>query len=87
MTVPVILFQFVISSDGAVGLCVEHSFADGVCLSKLTADFLTRFKEWKTCYQEEADPVNSIPLPVQLEWSISAESQNSITEASVAIDR
>lgn len=37
--------QFVISSDGVVGLCYEHSPAEGIAVLNLIDDFLGKLKQ------------------------------------------
>ncbi|ODM91341.1 Choline O-acetyltransferase, partial [Orchesella cincta] len=85
--------QFVISSDGAIGLCYEHSSAEGIGVLNLIDEFLGKIQESSSSNNEteagaEGDKgPEPIPQPIKLEWNISTEARNAIREACIEIDR
>lgn len=94
--------QFVISSDGVIGICYEHSPAEGIAVLNLIDDFFGKLKEGGNEENSgtEAAAVAAegaagegdkgpepIPQPIKLEWNVSTESKNAVREACVEIDR
>ncbi|CAG7785167.1 unnamed protein product [Allacma fusca] len=80
--------QFIVSSDGAIGICYEHSPAEGIAVLNLIDEFFTKLKaQEEQGYLENEGEKWSIPPPIKLEWEISLDTKNAITEASMAIDQ
>lgn len=84
-----------------VGLCYEHSPAEGIGVLNLIDDFLGKLKnevdstnpsneettQGETIGTELDKGPEPIPQPIKLEWSVSTDSKNAIREACVEIDR
>jgi len=81
----------VVSSDGVVGLCYEHSQAEGIGILNIVDDFMSSLKKADESETEEspAESVNAedIPNPIRLEWTIAPDTKNAVREASMEIDR
>ncbi|CAF4818470.1 unnamed protein product [Pieris macdunnoughi] len=75
--------QLIISSDGTVGMCYEHSPAEGVAVVRLAERALER--------AEVADrpkpPPTLFPAPERLQWKLTPELNNTIEKAARDFDR
>jgi hypothetical protein len=88
------IFQIIVSSDGAVGICYEHSPAEAIGILNLFDEFfkntLQNNGEAKVEAEGEAEvqPLQQpVAPPIRLEWVISPESKRCIENASATIDR
>ncbi|CAH3932355.1 unnamed protein product [Pieris brassicae] len=75
--------QLIISSDGTVGMCYEHSPAEGVAVVRLAERALER--------AEVADrpkpPPTLLPAPERLQWKLTPELNSTIEKAALDFDR
>ncbi len=81
--------QFVISSDGAVGLCYEHSSAEGIGVLNIVDDFFAKLSksEESNSNGDVADAsAPEIPLPIKLEWNLAPDTKLAVKEACIEID-
>ncbi|XP_050294303.1 choline O-acetyltransferase, partial [Anthonomus grandis grandis] len=76
--------QLIISTDGACGLCYEHSMAEGVAVVQLIENF------WKHAESlpeiSEVPSASHLPPPEKLEWVLEATDIKRIEDATELID-
>lgn len=73
--------QFIISGDGACGLCYEHSEAEGLPVIGLCEDLLKRIDELPASSEVPAT-ADYLPPPERLEWVLETQDLKNIEEAS-----
>ncbi|XP_021967547.1 choline O-acetyltransferase isoform X1 [Folsomia candida] len=83
--------QFVISSDGVVGLCYEHSSAEGIGVLNLVDEFYGNIgtSEKHNANGDVVDSENKpidIPAPIKLEWTTPPDTKSAVREACTEID-
>lgn len=76
-------FQLIISSDGTVGMCYEHSAAEGVAVIRLAERALARAE----VADRPAPPPALLPAPQVMKWSITGDLQRTIEQAARDLDR
>ncbi|CAK1543739.1 unnamed protein product [Leptosia nina] len=75
--------QLIISSDGTVGMCYEHSPAEGVAVVRLAERALARAE----VADKPKPPPTLLPAPERLHWNLTPELQHTIEKATVDFDR
>ena len=79
------------SSDGAVGICYEHSPAEAIGILNLFDEFFSSsqngIEAGKEDVEGEADLKQPVAPPIRLEWVISPEMKRCISDAAVTIDK
>ncbi|KAL0881297.1 hypothetical protein ABMA27_001180 [Loxostege sticticalis] len=75
--------QLIISSDGTLGMCYEHSAAEGVAVVRLAERALARAE----VADRPAPPPALLPAPVAMRWNIVPEVQRTIETAARDLDR
>ncbi|XP_028159929.1 choline O-acetyltransferase-like, partial [Ostrinia furnacalis] len=75
--------QLIISSDGMVGMCYEHSAAEGVAVVRLAERALARAE----VADRPAPPPALLPAPVAMRWNITPDVQRTIETAARDLDR
>ncbi|CAB3226853.1 unnamed protein product [Arctia plantaginis] len=75
--------QLIISSDGTVGMCYEHSSAEGVAVVRLAERALARAE----VADRPAPPPALLPAPQAMKWNIVPEVQRTIEHAARELDR
>lgn len=76
-------FQLIISSDGTVGMCYEHSPAEGVAVVRLAERALARAE----VSDRPAPPPVLLPAPQPMKWNLSTDLQRTIEHAARDFDR
>uniref|UniRef100_A0A2A4J498 Choline O-acetyltransferase n=1 Tax=Heliothis virescens TaxID=7102 RepID=A0A2A4J498_HELVI len=75
--------QLIISSDGTVGMCYEHSAAEGVAVVRLAERALARAE----VADRPAPPPALLPAPQAMKWNITNDVQRTIETAARDLDR
>ncbi|XP_062525211.1 choline O-acetyltransferase [Bombyx mori] len=75
--------QLIISSDGTVGMCYEHSAAEGVAVIRLAERALARAE----VADRPAPPPALLPAPQSMRWKITPDVHRSIDQAARELDR
>ncbi|XP_045496885.1 choline O-acetyltransferase-like [Colias croceus] len=75
--------QLIISSDGTVGMCYEHSPAEGVAVVRLAERALAR----AAVSPRPAPPPALLPAPARLAWNLTPEINKCIDKAARDLDR
>ncbi|CAB3235091.1 unnamed protein product [Arctia plantaginis] len=75
--------QLIISSDGTVGMCYEHSSAEGVAVVRLAERALARAE----VADRPAPPPALLPAPQAMKWNIVPDVQRTIEHAARELDR
>ncbi|XP_013190379.2 choline O-acetyltransferase [Amyelois transitella] len=75
--------QLLISSDGTLGLCYEHSPAEGVAVVRLAERVLARAE----VSERPAPPSVLLPAPQAMKWNVTADVQRTIDVAARDLDR
>ncbi|KAG6448162.1 hypothetical protein O3G_MSEX005397 [Manduca sexta] len=75
--------QLIISSDGTVGMCYEHSAAEGVAVIRLAERALARAE----VADRPAPPPALLPAPQAMKWNITGDVQRTIEQAARDLDR
>ncbi|KAM3956159.1 choline acetyltransferase [Aphomia sociella] len=75
--------QLIISSDGTVGMCYEHSAAEGVAVVRLAERALARAE----VASRPAPPPALLPAPQAMRWNISPDINRTIEFAARELDR
>ncbi|CAH0724064.1 unnamed protein product, partial [Brenthis ino] len=75
--------QLIISSDGTIGMCYEHSPAEGVAAIRLAERALARAE----VSDRPAPPPVLLPAPQPMKWNLTTELQRTIEHAARDIDR
>ncbi|KAJ0177545.1 hypothetical protein K1T71_006418 [Dendrolimus kikuchii] len=75
--------QLIISSDGTVGMCYEHSAAEGVAVVRLAERALARAE----VADRPAPPPALLPAPQAMKWTVTSEIQRTIEQAARDLDR
>ncbi|XP_063826966.1 choline O-acetyltransferase, partial [Ostrinia nubilalis] len=75
--------QLIISSDGMVGMCYEHSAAEGVAVVRLAERALARAE----VADRPAPPPALLPAPVAMRWNVTPDVQRTIETAARDLDR
>lgn len=73
----------IISSDGTVGMCYEHSAAEGVAVVRLAERALARAE----VAARPAPPPALLPAPQAMRWSVAGDVQRAIDQAARDLDR
>jgi len=88
LQVNLLWFQFVVSSDGAVGLCYEHSTAEGSGILNLVDEFIRAVPiPVENVAGDENAPKEEISKPIRLEWVLNDDAREAVAKASTTIDR
>jgi len=77
-----------------VGLCYEHSPAEGIGVLNIVDEFLTKLKGEVHCTSEDGDietikdneALEALPQPKILQWTTTVETKSAVKEAAAAID-
>lgn len=77
--------QIIISTDGAWGLCYEHSTSEGIAVIQLLETIINRIDAMVAV--DEGTHQLHLPTPERLEWNIPAELQVRLKEAATDFDR
>ncbi|XP_049870509.1 choline O-acetyltransferase [Pectinophora gossypiella] len=75
--------QLIISSDGTVGMCYEHSAAEGVAVVRLAERALARAE----VAGRPAPPPALLPAPQAMRWNLTPEVTRTIDQAGRDLDR
>ncbi|XP_059054607.1 choline O-acetyltransferase [Achroia grisella] len=75
--------QLIISSDGTVGMCYEHSAAEGVAVVRLAERALARAE----VASRPAPPPALLPAPQAMRWNITPDVHRTIEYAARELDR
>ncbi|XP_072949841.1 choline O-acetyltransferase [Epargyreus clarus] len=75
--------QLIISSDGTVGMCYEHSAAEGVAVIRLAERALARAE----VADRPAPPPALLPAPQAMKWTLGQDVQRTIDRAAREFDR
>ncbi|OWR51509.1 putative choline o-acyltransferase [Danaus plexippus plexippus] len=75
--------QLIISSDGTVGMCYEHSPAEGVAVIRLAERALAR----ADVAPRPAPPPALLPAPVAMKWKLTGDLMRTIEQAGRDFDR
>ncbi|XP_073952790.1 choline acetyltransferase isoform X1 [Choristoneura fumiferana] len=75
--------QLIISSDGFVGLCNEHTPAEGVAVVRLAERALAR----AAVAARPAPPPALLPAPVAMRWTLTKDVERAVEQAAKEIDR
>ncbi|XP_023944500.1 choline O-acetyltransferase [Bicyclus anynana] len=75
--------QLIISSDGTVGMCYEHSPAEGVAVIRLAERALARAE----VSDRPAPPPVLLPAPQPMKWNLTVDLQRTIEHAARDFDR
>ncbi|XP_031763686.2 choline O-acetyltransferase [Galleria mellonella] len=75
--------QLIISSDGTVGMCYEHSAAEGVAVVRLAERALARAE----VASRPAPPPALLPAPQAMRWNITPDVLRTIDHAARELDR
>ncbi|XP_063547942.1 choline O-acetyltransferase isoform X2 [Cydia strobilella] len=75
--------QLIISSDGTVGMCYEHSAAEGVAVVRLAERALAR----AAVAARPAPPPALLPAPQAMNWTLTTHVERMIEQAGREIDR
>lgn len=73
----------IISQDGTVGMCYEHSAAEGVAVVRLAERALARAE----VADRPAPPPVLLPAPQAMKWNIPPEVHRTIEQAARDLDR
>ncbi|CAH1635461.1 unnamed protein product [Spodoptera littoralis] len=75
--------QLIISSDGTIGMCYEHSAAEGVAVVRLAERALARAE----VADRPAPPPALLPAPQAMKWNVPPDVQRTIETAARDLDR
>ncbi|GBP74932.1 Choline O-acetyltransferase [Eumeta japonica] len=75
--------NLIISSDGTVGMCYEHSAAEGVAVVRLAERALARAE----VAPRPAPPPALLPAPVPMRWALTDDMKRTIDQAAADLDR
>ncbi|CAH2241062.1 jg4591 [Pararge aegeria aegeria] len=75
--------QLIISSDGTVGMCYEHSPAEGVAVIRLAERALARAE----VADRPSPPPVLLPAPQPMKWNLTVDLQRTIEHAARDFDR
>ncbi|CAD0200173.1 unnamed protein product [Chrysodeixis includens] len=75
--------QLIISSDGTIGMCYEHSAAEGVAVVRLAERALARAE----VAARPAPPPALLPAPQAMKWNVTSDVQRTIEQAARDLDR
>ncbi|XP_068621697.1 choline O-acetyltransferase [Battus philenor] len=75
--------QLIMSSDGSVGMCYEHSAAEGVAVVRLAERALAR----AAVAPRPSPPATLPPAPTRLRWTLSPDLEQTIEQAAKQLDR
>ncbi|KAK4881449.1 hypothetical protein RN001_004768 [Aquatica leii] len=78
--------QFIISGDGACGLCNEHSAAEGVAVIQLLEKLLKHVDSLPNNSEVPTAFNSHLPPPERLEWNLEPEDHKRIEEAAIELD-
>ncbi|OWF36575.1 choline O-acetyltransferase-like [Mizuhopecten yessoensis] len=79
--------QFIISQDGACGLCYEHSPSEGIAVVQLIEHLLRYMEEIRMQKLTRMQSICEIPYPRKLNWKVSEEVHQRMEEATSHINR
>ncbi|VVD03862.1 unnamed protein product, partial [Leptidea sinapis] len=75
--------RLIISSDGTVGMCYEHSAAEGVAVVRLAERALARAE----VSSRPSPPPALLPAPPALRWQLSPRLLDTVRSAAIQLDR
>ncbi|CAH2040065.1 unnamed protein product, partial [Iphiclides podalirius] len=75
--------QLIISSDGTVGMCYEHSAAEGVAVVRLAERALARAE----VAERPSPPPALLPAPAPMRWTLTPDLCREVERAATELDR
>ncbi|KAF5300477.1 hypothetical protein FQA39_LY02276 [Lamprigera yunnana] len=78
--------QFIVSGDGACGLCNEHSAAEGVAVIQLLEKLIKHVETLPNNSEVPSSLGSHLPPPEKLEWNLELEDHKKIEEAALDLD-